>query len=446
MTGDLFSLPPPVVAIVGRPNVGKSTLFNRILGRRNAIVDDVPGVTRDRNYADATYRGRPFRLVDTGGLDPTSTDTMLSLIRQQSRIAIAEANILICLMDGRIGLTPADEELVDLLRPVRKPVFYAVNKIDTPKSDPLLADFYRFGEEALFPVSAEHGVGVDEMLEAIYPHLPPDPAEEAVSEPCRVAVVGRPNVGKSSLINSILGEHRVVVSDVPGTTRDPIDTAVSYEGRPYVFTDTAGIRRRGRVDRGVESFSVSRAMTAMGRSDVAVLLLDGVEGITEQDTKIAGLILKQGRACVVFVNKWDLRAGDAAARRKYEADVRRRFRFLPWAPVLFGSAVKPGGADELFAQIDRVMAGFTYRVPTGALNKFIQEVVTVHPVPVRKGKPTKAVRSVFMTQIAARPPTFAFFVGHPKDISASYVRFLENQIREKYGFVGAPIRMLVRQK
>jgi GTP-binding protein len=446
MTGDLFSIPPPLVAIVGRPNVGKSTLFNRILGKRSAIVDDVPGVTRDRNYADANYRGRPFRLVDTGGLDPTSTDTMLSLIRQQSRIAIAEANILICLMDGRAGLTPADEELVELLRPVRKPVFYVVNKIDTPKSDPLLADFYRFGEEALFPVSAEHGVGVDEMLEAIYPHLPPDPAEEAAAEPCRVAVVGRPNVGKSSLINSILGEHRVVVSDVPGTTRDPIDTVVSYEGRRYVFTDTAGIRRRGRVDRGVESFSVSRAMTAMGRSDVAVLLLDGVEGITEQDTKIAGLILKQGRACVVLVNKWDLRAGDAAARRKYESDVHRRFRFLPWAPVLFGSAVKPDITDELFAQIDRVMIGFSHRVPTGALNKFIQDVLAVHPVPVRKGKPTKAVRSVFMTQIATRPPTFALFVGHPKDIGASYVRFLENQIREKYGFTGSPIRILVRQK
>jgi GTP-binding protein len=447
MTEKLFTITPPLVAIVGRPNVGKSTLFNRILGKRNAIVDDLPGVTRDRNYADASYRGRPFRLVDTGGLDPSSTDSMLSLIRRQSQIAIAEADILIFVMDGRTGLTPADAEIVTLLRPVKKPVFYAINKVDTPTSEGLMSDFYRIGKETLFPTSAEHGVGIDDLLEAVYPLLPQQDADAGATAVTRVAVVGRPNVGKSTLVNTLLDEERMVVSDMPGTTRDPIDTAVTYDGRPYILTDTAGIRRRGRIEHGaVEGFSVARAMNALGRSDVAVLLMDGVEGITEQDTKIAGLILKQGRACVLFINKWDLRAADPDARAKYELELRRRYRFLPWAPIVFGSAIKPKTGNHLFPQIDEVMAAFTQRVPTGALNKFLQEIMVEHPLPVRRGKPNKAVKSVFMTQVATKPPTFALFVGHPEDITKIYIRFLEKQIREKYRFPGAPIRILVRQK
>ncbi|WP_447978528.1 ribosome biogenesis GTPase Der [Candidatus Nitrospira bockiana] len=446
MAPDLFTPTPPLIAIVGRPNVGKSTLFNRILGKRNAIVDDVPGVTRDRNYADGSYRGRPFRLVDTGGLDPTSTDGMLALIRQQSKIAIAEADLVICVMDGRAGLTPADHEIVELLRPITKPVFYAVNKIDTPKAEPLTADFYRLGAEHLFSISAEHGLGVDDLLEAIYPLLPASEAEEGGPPPVRVSVVGRPNVGKSTLINRILGEERVVVSDVPGTTRDPIDTEVEHEGRRYVFTDTAGIRRRGRIEHGVEHYSVSRAVTAMGRSDVAVLVLDGVEGITEQDTKIAGLILEQGRGCVLFVNKWDLRAGDVDAKTAYERELHRRLRFLTWAPVLYGSALKPDVLRRLFPEIDRVMAAFTRRVTTGALNKFVQQVIDEHPLPIRKGRPTKTVKAVFLTQVAAKPPTFAFFVGRPQDVGKTYLRYLEKRIREEYGFAGTPIRILVRQK
>ncbi len=447
MTQDLFTITPPLLAIIGRPNVGKSTLFNRMLGKRSAIVDDLPGVTRDRNYADGSYRGRPFRLVDTGGLDPTSTDSMLSLIRRQSQIAIAEADILIFVMDGRAGLTPPDEEIVTLLRRVKKPVYYAINKIDTPSSTPLLADFYRLGQDTLFPTSAEHGVGVDELLEAVYPALPQQDADAGPTAVTRVAVVGRPNVGKSTLINTLLDEERMVVSDVPGTTRDPIDTAVLYNDHQYILTDTAGIRRRGRIEHGeVEGFSVARALTAMGRSDVAVLLMDGVEGITEQDTKIAGLILKQGRACVLFINKWDLRAGDPEARAKYELELRRRYRFLPWAPIVFGTAKKPKTVDQLFPQIDEVMTAFTHRVPTGALNKFLQEILEVQPLPVRRGKPNKASKSVFITQVATKPPTFALFVGHPDDIGKTYLRFLEKQIRDHYGFPGSPIRILVRQK
>ena len=437
---------PPLVAIIGRPNVGKSTLFNKILGVKTAIVDDVPGVTRDRNYADATYQERPFRLVDTGGLDLSASDGMLALIRRQSEIAIAEADILIFLLDGRSGLTPSDHEVVRLLRGVTKPVFLAINKIDTPKAEPLIADFYQLGADELYPVSAEHGIGVSELLDALYPLLPAADETAELSQLPRIAVVGRPNVGKSTMINALLGEERVVVSDIPGTTRDPIDSLVTHAGTRYVFTDTAGIRRRGRIDRGVEGYSVLRSLRAIGRSDLAVLVLDGDEGVTEQDTKIAGAILKQGRACILWINKWDLRMGDAEARKNYELDLHRRFPFLTWAPVLYGSALKPESARTVFAQIDNVYAMFTKRIPTGALNTWVQNILTVHPLPVRKGKPAKVTKSAFITQVTTKPPAFALFVGHPENITPSYLRYLENQLRESYGFTGTPLRLLVRKK
>lgn len=436
----------PLVAIIGRPNVGKSTLFNRILGARTAIVDDVPGVTRDRNYADTTYRGRRFRLVDTGGLDPSASEGMLALIRRQSQIAIAEADILILVMDGRAGLTPPDEEVVRLLRGTHKPVFFAINKLDTPKSDPLIADFYRLGQDRLYPLSAEHGLGVAELLDAIFPFLPESADQDDEREMPRVAVIGRPNVGKSTLVNTLLGQERVVVSEVPGTTRDPIDSIVTYQNRRYLLTDTAGIRRRGRIDRGIEGYSVARSLRAIGRSDLAILLLDAVEGVTEQDTKIAGLVLRQGRACVLLVNKWDLREGDARARTEYEADLRRRFPFLSWAPVLFASALKPDSLREIFPLIDQVAAAFTSRIPTGPLNKFLQEIVEENPLPVRKGKPSRTTKSVYMTQVATRPPAFALFVGQPENVTPSYLRFLENRLRAEYRFSGSPIRILVRRK
>ena len=436
----------PLVAIIGRPNVGKSTLFNRILGKKTAIVDDVPGVTRDRNYADANYRNRPFRLVDTGGLDPSASEGMLALIKRQSELAIAEADILILLMDGRTGLTPADHEVVRLLRGTTKPLFVAINKIDTPKVETLVADFYQLGTDQLYPVSAEHGIGVAELLDAIYPLLPvPDEHQEQRTIP-RIAVVGRPNVGKSTLVNAVLGEDRVVVSDVPGTTRDSIDSLAVYQDRRYLFTDTAGIRRRGKIDRGIEGYSVARSLRAIGRSDVAVLLLDAEEGVTEQDTKIAGVVIRQGRACMLLVNKWDLREGDAEARRQVEQDLRRRFPFLSWAPVLFAAAVKPESLRQLFPTIDAVFASFSKRIPTGQLNQFLQNILATHPLPVRKGKPTKITKSAFMTQVAVQPPVFALFVGHPDDITPAYLRFLENQLRDVYGFAGTPIRLLARKK
>jgi GTP-binding protein len=437
---------PPTVAIIGRPNVGKSTLFNRILGARTAIVDDVPGVTRDRNYADALYRNRRFRLVDTGGLDPSAKEGMLALIRRQSEIAIVEADLLILVLDGRSGLTPADEEVVRALRGTAKPVLYAVNKIDTPKNETLLADFYRLGQGELHSISAEHGLGVAELLDVLYQFLPETQEANKSDTIPRIAIVGRPNVGKSTLINTVLGEERVVVSDVPGTTRDSIDSLASYRGRRYLFTDTAGIRRRGRVERGIEGHSVARALRAIGRSDVGILLLDGVEGITEQDTKIAGLILRQGRACILIVNKWDLKEGDLEARERYKRTLRRKFPFLTWAPVLFTSALNPDCLRGLFTLIDQVVASFNKRVPTGTLNQLFQTILTDHPLPVRKGKPTKAARSAFITQVATKPPVFVLFVGHPEDMTAAYLRYLENRLREEYRFSGTPIRLFARRK
>ena len=437
---------PPLVAIIGRPNVGKSTLFNKILGAKIAIVDDVPGVTRDRNYADAAYRNRKFRLVDTGGLDLSASDSMLALIRRQSELAIAEADILIVLLDGRSGLTPPDHEVVRLLRGVTKPLFYAINKIDTPKSEPLLADFYRLGTDELYPVSAEHGLGVAELLDAMYPLLPSADESDEQQQLPRVAVVGRPNVGKSTLVNTLLGEERVVVSDVPGTTRDPIDSLVMHQDQRYIFTDTAGMRRRGKVDRGVEGYSVLRSLRAIGRSDIAILILDGLEGVTEQDTKIAGAILKQGRACILLINKWDLRAGDSKARQEYELELHRRFPFLTWAPILYGSALKPESVRRLFPLLKDVHTMFTKRVPTGMLNTWLQKILVTRPLPARKHKPSAVTKSAFITQVATKPPVFALFVGHPEDLTPSYLKYLENQLRETYQFTGTPLRLMVRKK
>lgn len=437
------SLHRPLVVIVGRPNVGKSTLFNRIVGHRTAIVDDVSGVTRDRNMAECDYQNRIFTLVDTGGLDLTDDDVIVEQIKYQTQAAIAEADLVIAVMDGRAGLSPLDTDLAKLLRPVTKPVFLAVNKIDTPQAEPLLADFYRLGVESIFPISAEGGLGVDELLEALLPYLPQAPDDQVQEEVPRIAVVGRPNVGKSTLVNAILGEQRLIVSDIPGTTRDPIDSMVTLQGRRYIFTDTAGLRRRGRIDRGIEGYSVVRAIRALGRSDVAVLVLDGVEGVTEQDTKIAGLIIQQGRGCIILVNKWDLRAGDPEAYPAYNLELARRFPFFAYVPVVFGAAIQSETLTRLFPKIDQVVADFSKRIQTRKLNLFLQELLEKNPIALVRGNPKK---SVFITQVATKPPTFALFVKSAQKIPASYLRYLENAIRTEYGFEGIPLRMLVRSQ
>jgi GTP-binding protein len=433
----------PLVVIVGRPNVGKSTLFNRIVGHRTAIVDDVSGVTRDRNMAECDYQNRIFTLVDTGGLDLTAADVIVEQIKYQTQTAIAEADLVIAVMDGRAGLSPLDADLAKLLRPVTKPVFLAVNKIDTPQAEPLLADFYRLGVQKIFPISAEGGLGVDELLEALLPYLPQAPDDQVQEEVPRIAVVGRPNVGKSTLVNAILGEQRLIVSDIPGTTRDPIDSMVTLHGRRYIFTDTAGLRRRGRIDRGIEGYSVVRAIRALGRSDIAVLVLDGVEGVTEQDTKIAGLIIKQGRGCIILVNKWDLRAGDPEAYPTYNLELARRFPFFAYVPVVFGAAIQSETLTRLFPKIDQVVADFSKRIQTRKLNLFLQELLEKNPIALVRGNPKK---SVFITQVATKPPTFALFVKSAQKIPASYLRYLENAIRTEYGFEGIPLRMLLRNQ
>lgn len=433
----------PLVVIVGRPNVGKSTLFNRIVGHRTAIVDDVSGVTRDRNMAECDYQNRIFALVDTGGVDLTADDVIVEQIKYQTRTAIEEADLVIAVMDGRAGLSPMDVDLAKLLRPVTKPIFLAVNKIDTPQAEPLLADFYQLGMQKIFPISAEGGLGVDELLEALLPYLPQAPEDQVQEEVPRIAVVGRPNVGKSTLVNAILGEQRLIVSNIPGTTRDPIDSMITLHGRRYIFTDTAGLRRRGRIDRGIEGYSVVRAIRALGRSDVAVLVLDGLEGVTEQDTKIAGLINKQGRGCVILVNKWDLRTGDREAFPAYNEDLARRFSFFNYVPVIFGAAIQPETLTRLFPKIDQVVADFSKRIQTRKLNLLLQELLEKNPISLVRGNPKK---SVFITQVANKPPTFALFVKSIQKVPVSYLRYLENSIRKEYGFEGIPLRILLRSQ
>ena len=368
---------------------------------------------------------------------------MLGLIRQQSQIALATADILLVIMDGRAGLTPLDQEIVNGLHGVDKPTFWVINKIDSPTLDPLLADFYHLGKDTLFPISAEHGTGVDELLEAFLHLLPEFDQDLEETATTRVAMVGRPNVGKSTLVNTILGEERAVVSDVPGTTRDPIDTHLEREGRLFLLTDTAGLRRRGRVEPGIEGYSVARTMRALGRSDIGVLLLDGVEGVTDQDTKIAGLIQRQGRGCVMLVNKWDLRRHQPEAKGKFSLELQRQFPFFTFVPIVFGSALAPKTIDHLFDAVTRVMDAFSYRVPTNRLNLFLQKALTNNPIPVKKGNPPK---SLYMTQVATKPPTFALFAGKSAVLTPSYLRYLENQLRATFGFEGTPLRIMVRKK
>ena len=434
----------PLVAIVGRPNVGKSMLFNKLTGKRLSIVEDTPGVTRDRLYAQAEWRGRTFDLVDTGGIEPGTDDQILSFMREQAEIAIASATVIVFVCDIRTGMTAADQEVAGMLQRSRKPVVLAVNKMDsTGHTDPDMYEFYNLGLGDPMPVSAVHGHGTGDLLDACFEFFPPEDQEEEEDDVVKVAIIGKPNVGKSSLVNRILGQERVIVSDVAGTTRDAVDSYFEKDGQKYLIIDTAGMRKKSKVDDRVEKFSVLRATMAIERSDVCVIMIDAQEGVTEQDTKVAGLAHEAGKACVIVVNKWDAIEKDGKTMQRMEEDVRRDLSYMTYAPVLFISALTGQRVDRLFGLIDNVVNQAAMRIPTGVLNQVLNDAQARVQPPTDKGKRLKIY---YMTQIGVKPPHFVIFCNDAKLFHFSYQRYLENQIRATFGLTGTPVRITIRQK
>lgn len=433
----------PIVAIVGRPNVGKSTFFNQIVGKRISIVDDQPGVTRDRIYADAEWLNRKFTLVDTGGLDTESDDELLVHIRRQVEIAIDTADVIIFLVDGQVGVTPADLQIANFLRKTRKPVVLAVNKIDNYKDESMVLEFYSLGLGEPIGISSIHKRGIGDLLDRVVKHLPDKEVEEEEDQIIKIAVVGRPNVGKSSLVNRILGEERVIVSDIPGTTRDAIDTLFEMEGKEYVIIDTAGIRRKSRINEALERYSVLRALAAIRRCDVALIMLDATQPVAEQDAKIAGLVHDEGKASVIVVNKWDLVEKDTYTMEEYKNRILQRLGFIAYAPMVFISAKTGQRVHRVLELVDEVYSRYTMRVSTGVLNDCISDAVAVAAPPSEKGRMLKIY---YATQVSVKPPTFVLFVNDPELMHDSYQRYLENYLRKTFGLTGTPIRLLVRQR
>jgi GTP-binding protein len=433
----------PLVAIVGRSNVGKSTLFNRLIGQRLAIVEDQPGVTRDRLYAKMEWTGREFVLIDTGGIEMAEADEMVNLIRVQAELAIDEADVIIFLVDGRQGLTQADREVAERLRRSRKPVVLAVNKLDHPTHQEMLYEFYELGFGDPVGVSAEHGMGTGDLLDEVVRRLPDYEPEPEGQDEIRVALVGRPNVGKSSLVNAILGEERVLVSPVAGTTRDAIDTPLEVDGQRYVLIDTAGLRRRGKVYENVEKYSILRALRAMERADVVFVVIDGHEGVAEQDKRAAGHALDAGRGMGFLVNKWDIVEKDDKTAHRFEERLRNEFPFMRWAPVLFVSALTKQRIHRILPLAKSIAEMHAMRVPTSTLNTVIQDAVASVAPPSDKGR---KLRIFYATQLGVKPPTFGLFVNDRELMHFSYERYLENQLRSAFGFEGTPIRLIVRNR
>ena len=434
----------PVIAIVGRPNVGKSMLFNKIAGRRLSIVEDTPGVTRDRLYADSDWSGREFTMIDTGGIEPKADSEMLAFMRAQAEIAIETADVIVFVTDGRTGVTAADEEVANMLLRSRKPVVLAVNKLDTPAAViPELYEFYSLGLGDPIAVSALHGHGTGDLLDACIAHFPPPEETEEDEDVVKVAIMGKPNVGKSSLVNRILGEERVIVSDVAGTTRDAVDSLFENEQGRFMFIDTAGIRKKSRVDDRIEKFSVMRAEMAVERADVCLIMIDARDGVTEQDTKVAGLVHEAGKASVIVVNKWDLVDKDTHTMDKMRKDVMRDLAFMSYAPIIFISALTGQRVDRLFELIKYVNDQSATRISTGMLNNVLADATARVQPPTDRGRRLKIY---YMTQTGVRPPNFVVFVNSAELFHFSYRRYLENQIRSVFGLEGTPIRMVVRQK
>jgi GTP-binding protein len=432
----------PLVALVGRPNVGKSTLFNRLVEQRLAIVEDVPGTTRDRIYADAEWGGTTFTFVDTGGLVPDSSDNLSTLVRGQVEIAISEAEAIIFLVDVKEGVTASDLEIAGLLRRSGKPVLLAVNKADNESRRQEAMEFYELGLGDPIPISALHGTGTGDLLDALL-QVGWAEVRQAPTQGTRIAIVGRPNVGKSSLLNSILGQERMIVSERPGTTRDAVDSLVEWKGEQVTLIDTAGIRRRGRVTPGIERYSVMRALRAIQRADVVLLLLDATEGVTEQDAHIAGYVVEEARGLVIVVNKWDLVEKDTHTMQYYTDVIRGSLKFVAYAPLVFVSAMtgqRVGKAMDLALEVQRSR---TARVPTAELNRLVSEAVSRHSPPSKRGKRLKIY---YATQVGTAPPGFIFFVNDPRLVHFSYQRYLENQLRRNFGFEGSPVRMAFRKR
>ena len=433
-----------LVALIGRPNVGKSTLFNRMVRRRDALVDPTPGVTRDRHYARVSWEEHPFILVDTGGIDDED-DTIVNHIRHQAMMAIEEADIIFFLMDGREGLTPSDIEIVDLLRRTEKKVFYIVNKIDSPdREDDLLMPFWELGVEQLWPLSADHGFGFHNLIEGLLPHLQNTDLQTDLPEnTMRVAFLGRPNVGKSSMVNAIVGQERMVVSEVSGTTRDSVDTLLSRDQYNYLLIDTAGIRRKGKTTDKLEKFSILKALKALGRCDIAIVLIDAEEGVTEQDTKVIGYTQEQSRALIIIINKWDLVKEDRKRQERLLSDLQEAVKFIPYAPVLKVSALTGSGIKRLFPEIGQVHRQFHQRFPTAALNRVLADAIAHHEPPMHHGR---RLKFYYTAQLGTAPPLFAVVTNAPKGIHFSYERFLTNFFREGLGLDRVPLRLLFRER
>lgn len=434
----------PVVAIVGRPNVGKSTLFNALAGEQISIVKDTPGVTRDRIYADVTWLNYNFTLIDTGGIEPESKDIILSQMREQAEIAIASADVIIFMVDVRQGLVDSDSKVANMLRRSGKPVVLVVNKVDSfQKMMTDVYEFYNLGIGDPVPVSSVGKLGIGDMLDEVVKHFPESAAEDEEDERPRIAIVGKPNVGKSSIINKIVGESRVIVSDIAGTTRDAIDTDITYNGNEYVFIDTAGLRRKNKIKEELERYSIIRTVTAVERADVVLVVIDATEGVTEQDAKIAGIAHERGKGIIVVVNKWDAIEKNDKTIYKHTNRIKDILSFMPYAEILFISAKTGQRVGKIFDTIDMVIENQNLRIQTGVLNEILSEAVAMQQPPSDKGKRLKIF---YMTQVSVKPPTFVIFVNNKELMHFSYTRYLENKIRDTFGFRGTALRFIIRER
>jgi len=436
----------PLVAIVGRENVGKSTLFNRLVRKNKAVIDDLPGLTRDRNYADVSAHGKEFMLIDTGGFEPLRPDTISTQIREQTQLAIEEADIIIFLADGQAGLNPSDSEIVRMLQTTKKIIFFVINKIDSPKLTNNVAEFYQLGVERVIPISAKNNMGVAELLSEVTAHLPDPEVENVTSSSVKIAIVGRPNVGKSSLVNKIVGNKRLLTDETPGTTRDAIDTTVTYNNQEYLLIDTAGIRRKSKVSIRFEKYCIIEALTSLDRCDVGILLINAQDGVTQQDTKIAHFIYAKGKGCIIAVNKWDLITKDNTTHKSYLEKIRFDLKFLEFAPVLFLSALT---GQRVFSILDSAVTignNAHKKIQTHHLNTIITEAVRKHPPPYVRNVRNRALKFYYAAQISLAPPHFVVFTNYPRSVHFSYQRYLVNQIREQCGFEGTPIRLSFRER